>query len=84
MFRNPTTDAIVVLLIVLIIFGPKRLPLLGKELGRGIREFKDSISTSSKDAEAAERAELDRGGATRVDATAAQEQPAASTAERDQ
>jgi sec-independent protein translocase protein TatA len=30
--------------IVLLIFGPKRLPGLGKQLGTGMREFKDSIS----------------------------------------
>ena len=34
----------VVLIIVLIIFGPKRLPELGKSMGRGIREFKNSLS----------------------------------------
>jgi sec-independent protein translocase protein TatA len=34
----------VVLVIVLIIFGPKRLPELGQSMGRGIREFKSSIS----------------------------------------
>jgi sec-independent protein translocase protein TatA len=34
----------VVLVIVLIIFGPKRLPELGKSMGHGIREFKNSIS----------------------------------------
>jgi sec-independent protein translocase protein TatA len=34
----------VVLIIVLIIFGPKRLPELGQSMGRGIREFKGSIS----------------------------------------
>jgi sec-independent protein translocase protein TatA len=34
----------IVLLIVLIIFGPKRLPGLGKQLGTGMREFKDSIT----------------------------------------
>jgi sec-independent protein translocase protein TatA len=34
----------VVLVIVLIIFGPKRLPELGSSMGRGIREFKASIS----------------------------------------
>lgn len=51
MFRNPTTDLIVVLLIVLLIFGPKRLPGLGKQLGQGLREFKDSISGDKKDDE---------------------------------
>ena len=34
----------VVLVIALIVFGPKRLPELGQSLGRGIREFKDSLS----------------------------------------
>jgi sec-independent protein translocase protein TatA len=34
----------VVLVIVLLIFGPKRLPGLGKSLGTGMREFKDSIT----------------------------------------
>jgi sec-independent protein translocase protein TatA len=49
MFRNPTTDLIVILVIVLLILGPKRLPGLGKSLGTGMREFKDSISGESKD-----------------------------------
>ena len=34
----------VVLVIVLIIFGPKRLPELGQAMGRGIRQFKGSLS----------------------------------------
>jgi sec-independent protein translocase protein TatA len=38
----------VVLIIVLIIFGPKRLPELGQSMGRGIREFKGSL-TGDKD-----------------------------------
>ena len=38
------TELIIVLVIVLLIFGPKRLPGLGKQLGTGMREFKDSIS----------------------------------------
>lgn len=49
MFRNPTADLLVVLLIVLLIFGPKRLPILGRQLGQGLREFKDSITGDSKD-----------------------------------
>lgn len=51
MFRSPTTDLIVVLVIVLLILGPKRLPGLGKSLGQGMREFKESISGESKDEE---------------------------------
>lgn len=38
----------IVLLIVLIIFGPKRLPGLGKQLGTGLREFKESITGEDK------------------------------------
>ena len=43
----------VVLIIVLIIFGPKRLPELGQSMGRGIREFKNSL-TGDKDKDSAE------------------------------
>jgi sec-independent protein translocase protein TatA len=39
----------IVLLIVLVIFGPKRLPGLGRQLGSGMREFKDSITGKDKD-----------------------------------
>ncbi len=58
MFRNPTTDLIVVLVIVLLIFGPKRLPQLGRQLGQGLREFKDSITGDSKESEDADRPSL--------------------------
>jgi len=34
----------IVLAIVLMVFGPKRLPELGKTVGKGIREFRGSIS----------------------------------------
>jgi sec-independent protein translocase protein TatA len=45
------TELIIVLVIVLLIFGPKRLPGLGKQLGSGMREFKDSISGKDHDDE---------------------------------
>ena len=35
---------IVILVVALLIFGPKRLPEIGRSLGRGMREFKDSVS----------------------------------------
>ena len=41
----------IVLLIVLIIFGPKRLPDLGRSLGGGMREFKDSVTGNNKDSD---------------------------------
>lgn len=42
-------EMLIVLVIALVVFGPKRLPDLGKSLGSGMREFKDSITGSSKD-----------------------------------
>lgn len=41
----------IVLIIALIVFGPKRLPELGSSLGRGIREFKETISGERPDDE---------------------------------
>ena len=37
-------ELVIVLVVVLVIFGPKRLPDLGRSLGRGMREFKDSVT----------------------------------------
>jgi sec-independent protein translocase protein TatA len=48
------TGLIVILIVALLVFGPKRLPEIGRSLGKGMREFKDSISGSSND----EKAEL--------------------------
>ena len=42
------TELIIVLVIALIILGPKRLPEVGRSIGHGMREFKDSISGDSK------------------------------------
>jgi sec-independent protein translocase protein TatA len=41
------TELIIVLVIVLVIFGPKRLPGLGRSLGSGMREFRDSVTGKS-------------------------------------
>jgi sec-independent protein translocase protein TatA len=37
-------ELVIVLIIALVVFGPKRLPDLGRSLGKGMREFKDSLS----------------------------------------
>jgi sec-independent protein translocase protein TatA len=45
------TELIIVLVIALLVLGPKRLPQAGRSLGQGMREFKDSLSGgSAKDA----------------------------------
>ena len=49
-------ELVIVLVIALIIFGPKKLPQLGSSLGRGIREFRSSVTGAggSSDEELAE------------------------------
>jgi sec-independent protein translocase protein TatA len=42
-------EILIVLVIVLVIFGPKRLPDLGRSLGSGMREFKDSVTGKGGD-----------------------------------
>ena len=42
-------EIVIVLVIVLIIFGPKRLPDLGRSLGTSMREFKDSVTGKDDD-----------------------------------
>lgn len=50
----------IVLIIALVIFGPKRLPELGRSMGRGLREFKSSVTgDDDKDDVDAKRAELE-------------------------
>ena len=36
-------------LVVLLVFGPKRLPEMGRSMGKGLREFKDSVSGDKKE-----------------------------------
>ena len=44
-------EIILLLLLALLLFGAKRLPEIGRSLGRGMREFKDSVSGNNDDAE---------------------------------
>jgi sec-independent protein translocase protein TatA len=44
-------EIILVLVIALLVLGPKRLPEAGRSIGKGMREFKDSISGITKDEE---------------------------------
>ena len=44
-------EILLLLLVVMLVFGPKRLPEMGRSLGRGMREFKDSVSGLRADEE---------------------------------
>ena len=46
-------ELLILLLVLLLVFGPKRLPEMGRQLGKGMREFKDSVTGDAKDDEAA-------------------------------
>ena len=59
----------IVLIIALIVFGPKRLPELGRSLGKGIREFRSSIGGNDDDE--------DREKATPQEIEAAKREPVA-------
>jgi sec-independent protein translocase protein TatA len=39
----------ILLLVALLVFGPKRLPEMGRSLGKGMREFKDSVTGKDED-----------------------------------
>ena len=51
-FGIGVTELVILLVVLLIFFGPKRLPEMGRSLGKGMREFKDSISGKDDDDEA--------------------------------
>jgi sec-independent protein translocase protein TatA len=60
-------EIVVVLIIALIVFGPKRLPELGRSLGKGIREFRGSVTGESDDEdEPASQHEIEAGEAEPV------------------
>jgi sec-independent protein translocase protein TatA len=48
---------IIVLAIALLVFGPKRLPEMGRSIGRGIRDFKDGLTGDARDEARAEPAD---------------------------
>ncbi|MFQ6038855.1 MAG: twin-arginine translocase TatA/TatE family subunit [Candidatus Aminicenantales bacterium] len=49
------TELLLIILIIVIIFGARRLPELGKSLGEGIKNFKKSISSREKEEETREK-----------------------------
>ena len=51
-------ELLILLLVLLLVFGPKRLPEMGRQLGKGMREFKESVSGKDDDDRVEEMAEL--------------------------
>ena len=48
MFNFGTQELFLILIIALVIFGPKKLPEIGKAIGKSINEFKDAVSGDKK------------------------------------
>ena len=57
-FQVGPLELIVVLAVALIVLGPKKLPEVGRSLGRGMREFKNSLSGEHSDDEPDHKPEL--------------------------
>ena len=53
-------EIIVILIIALVVFGPKRLPELGRSMGKGIREFRGSVTGKHDDDDDDEDLRLER------------------------
>ena len=49
MFRSPLADGVILLLIILLFVGPKRLPMLSRSIGESIKEFKGGVADKDKD-----------------------------------
>jgi sec-independent protein translocase protein TatA len=60
MFRNPYADGLIILVIVLLFFGPKRLPSLARSIGESMKEFRHSIGSHDEE----ERSEITQAAAT--------------------
>ena len=51
-FNLGIPEVIVILGVALVIFGPKKLPELGRNLGKGLRNFKDSLTSAATEMKA--------------------------------
>ncbi len=51
-FNLGIPEVIVILGVALVIFGPKKLPELGRNLGKGLRNFKDSLTSAATEIKA--------------------------------
>jgi len=74
-------EILLLLLVLLLVFGPKRLPEMGRSLGRGMREFKDSV-TGNKDDDDEQQVELTPTSTTEAPAATTAAPPVESETER--
>lgn len=81
MFSNPE-NLLIILLIVLVLFGAKRLPGVGRGLGQGMREFKEGITGGSKPEEGEETPSIAQATAAPEPATDRPREPADASSER--
>jgi sec-independent protein translocase protein TatA len=42
-------EILLIVLVLLLVFGPKRIPQIGRSLGRGLREFKETVTDQTKE-----------------------------------
>jgi len=75
-------ELVIVLAIVLLIFGPKKLPQLGRSLGGGLREFKGAVTGRHKDDDDDERDEIEGPDPKNVATTSAAADEDTETAQR--
>ena len=81
-YAKPWLDVLIVLLVVVLFFGPKRLPQLGKSLGQGLKEFKDGITGGHKE-DAEEQPALPQAAGSQEVRAVASEQPSPTSAAAD-
>jgi len=62
-----TTELIIILVIVLVLFGPKRLPQLGKSLGKTVKSMRDGLEGKDEESIDAEEAEAPQAAAVKKD-----------------
>ena len=60
MFNLGTGELLIIFLVILLLFGAKRLPELARGLGKGINEFKDAVETGKKEILDAEKKTKDK------------------------
>jgi sec-independent protein translocase protein TatA len=69
-------EIVILVLVLLLVFGPKRIPEIGRGLGKGMREFKDSVT--GKEEKEQKRAALTAATAAEEQAPAARERDSVS------